>query len=887
MITLLLLFCALLAPRKIGVSISGQSTGSQHSKPGLIIADRQNITVVNISVENVLENVTITRLPILYDIDQDGIYELIVPSNDTLIVYKYNSTSGRFEEVWKTWIGKIYELTLSPGHKNKTEGYVISTSPMCADLNGDGNIEIAIGCGKHLFILDENGTVIREYETDYEILNLTVMDFDLDGALEIVMRVKSTTNSIAHTDFYAFDGKVDYLSVSKEPKGTIKAIDFPLSGKVESIYRLIYVSKDTIVTRYQNGTTAPSIIYSKTLWDDIMLDIVKGNFSGGTTGVEFVVILKDNNITFVNFPDRNTILNVSIPELFNVSNEDISADKIAINPLVADFDNDTLDEVFLWANIRENQSIICFLGIKNLTNKEYDYARANITIINATPIYGLTINTENGTIPLVLLSNGSILYFKLNETNISIMRLSEPVENATLLLVGNIDSDLDYEILAISNTTIYLVNITANSTWISYCHDMRNTNYINEPPDWDMDGYPDSLDSAWNDSDIDDDWANDYTEYLLGTNISDNDSDDDKLGDGWERRYNLDPLDDDTNNNAVIDWREDMDDDNITNLWEWKNMTNPKNNDTDNDGLLDNWEIIGNFTNVSVDNTTINITTKTSPISKDTDHDYIPDLWETINKLNATNSTDALLDNDDDGLTNLGEYLYETDPYDEDTDDDELYDGYEVYYGLDPTNPQDPYEDKDEDGLNNYIEFIIGTDPTLNDTDKDGLPDGWEWTYGLNPLDSADNETDVDDDGLTNIEEYNEGTNPRKSDTDGDTMPDGWEVEHNFDPTDPDDGYQDADLDGLINKDEYLHGTDPLNADTDGDGLSDGVEVSIGTDPLNADTDGDGLSDGEEIASGRDPLSPEGKHIPMQLILIIIFLGFVVFAIIFTRFRFH
>ncbi len=848
---------------------------------------KSDVSIIDVSLTTILDNISITKCPTLYDIDKDGLYEVLIPSNDTLRVYKYNETSGRLEKMWEHWFNVTYELTIHPEKKNKTVSYVVSTNPVCADFNGDGEIEIAIGCGDHLFFLDKDGNTIREFDLDYNILNITVLDFDLDGLLEAVMRVQSPTNSIAHTDIFAYDGKVDYVSVTREPIGTFKAIDFPPSGKVKSIYRLVYITNNMIITRYQNGTTAPTFTYSLNLKpDNILLDIVPGNFSGINSSVEFVVILGySDNISFVDFPSRKMVLNISLSELFNLSRDNISADKIVMSPLVSDFDNDSLDEVFIWARTNESWSLVSFVGIKNVTSGEYEYAIANLTVLNVTPIWGIVVETDNGSLPLILLSNGTILGFALNDTNISAFRFDEPVENATLLLVGDIDNDSISELLAFTNHSVILINFTAYSNWLTLYHDVRNTNYVNEPPDWDMDGYPDNIDESWNDSDIDDDWANDYTEYILGTNASNNDTDNDRLGDGWERRYNYDPLSNDTNNDNTMDWREDPDGDNITNYWEWRNRTNPRSNDTDGDGLLDIWEIEGNFTNITIDNTTVNITVKTDPKDVDTDDDLIPDYWETLHNLNATNSSDALMDFDDDGLTNLGEYVFDTDPFDVDSDDDELYDGYEVYYELDPLNPHDPKEDKDEDGISNYIEFVIGTDPTLNDTDGDGIPDGWEWIYDLNPLDTSDNETDIDGDGLTNVEEYNEGTNPRIWDTDRDSMPDGWEVDYGFDPTDPDDGYQDADLDSLINKDEFAHNTDPLDADSDDDGLSDGVEVAIGTDPLDADSDDDGLSDYEEVISGKNPIKNERKTIPLMPILVVLSLVIIASAFILGRFK--
>jgi streptogramin lyase len=115
----------------------------------------------------------------------------------------------------------------------------------------------------------------------------------------------------------------------------------------------------------------------------------------------------------------------------------------------------------------------------------------------------------------------------------------------------------------------------------------------------------------------------------------------------------------------------------------------------------------------------------------DDDGDGMPDDWEV--KYYGDTSRDGSGDYDNDGLTDIAEYVHGTDPTMTDTDDDGLSDGIEI---------------------NTY-----GTDPTKTDTDDDGMPDGWEVQYGLDPL-INDASGDADGDGYTNLEEYNTGRVP-------------------------------------------------------------------------------------------------------------------------------
>jgi len=137
--------------------------------------------------------------------------------------------------------------------------------------------------------------------------------------------------------------------------------------------------------------------------------------------------------------------------------------------------------------------------------------------------------------------------------------------------------------------------------------------------------------------------------------------------------------------------------------------------------------------------------------SADTDSDGIPDWWEVRHQLKPDSASDAALDPDADGLSNLQEYQKQTHPQLADTDNDGLLDGVETGTGL-------------------FVSASdTGTNPLLADTDRDGLSDGAE-VFGK-PFPSNPNLSDSDGDGISDREELALGTDPLHPQTSSALMP--------------------------------------------------------------------------------------------------------------------
>ncbi|MCP4125023.1 MAG: hypothetical protein GY751_25045, partial [Bacteroidetes bacterium] len=106
-------------------------------------------------------------------------------------------------------------------------------------------------------------------------------------------------------------------------------------------------------------------------------------------------------------------------------------------------------------------------------------------------------------------------------------------------------------------------------------------------------------------------------------------------------------------------------------------------------------------------------TVKIKQASDDSDSDGLKDSWEI--EYFGDLSHNGTADTDGDNLTDLQEYQNATDPGKDDTDNDGMQDGWEVDNNLNPNFSSDAFEDSDQDGVTNLDEYLAGNNPWEKD----------------------------------------------------------------------------------------------------------------------------------------------------------------------------
>ncbi len=149
--------------------------------------------------------------------------------------------------------------------------------------------------------------------------------------------------------------------------------------------------------------------------------------------------------------------------------------------------------------------------------------------------------------------------------------------------------------------------------------------------------------------------------------------------------------------------------------------------DIDHNGILDSKEFWMDLRLFGIDEDADGISAAeelflgTSDNNIDSDSDSMDDKYEVDNGLNPTDPSDGTADFDGDTLSNSEEYSLGLNPWNADSDLDQMPDNWELEYGLNPL-VNDADQDPDEDGKSNLDEFLSGSNPQVAEKDNVVIP---------------------------------------------------------------------------------------------------------------------------------------------------------------------
>ncbi len=207
------------------------------------------------------------------------------------------------------------------------------------DVNGDGNIDLAVGASSNVSILLNNGNGTFSSKTDYPSFgaqsgnNIVLSDFNGDGKADLAVANGSYINYISvliNSGNGTFAPKVNYPT-GTSPNGVV-AVDFNGDGSTDLAVANANANSVSVLFNNGNGTFAPKVDYPTSA---VPFSVSTGNLNGdgkadlavaNTSSSSVSVFFNNGNGTFapkVDYSTGNQPDSVTIGDVDNDGQDDL------------------------------------------------------------------------------------------------------------------------------------------------------------------------------------------------------------------------------------------------------------------------------------------------------------------------------------------------------------------------------------------------------------------------------------------------------------------------------------------------------------------------------------------------------------------------------------